>query len=65
MNSYMQTGTNTNTHFTKHTEKTDQEGTLGVEGVGATHVDASIAQKLQQTDVVMTVNLQGETNTQE
>ena len=48
-----------------HTRKhTDQEGTLGVEGVRSTHVDASVAQKLQQADVVVAVDLQGETNTQ-
>lgn len=51
--------------ITTHTQKeenTNQEGTLWVEGIGATHVDAPIAQELQQTDVVVAVNLQRETN---
>lgn len=49
------------THTDAHTQ-TNQEGALGVEGVGAAHVDASVAQEFQQTDVVVTVDLQGETN---
>lgn len=53
------------THIQMHTHthtQTNQEGALGVEGVGAAHVDASVAQEFQQTDVVVTVDLQGETN---
>ena len=49
------------THTHTHTQ-TNQEGALGVEGVGAARVDASVAQEFQQTDVVVTVDLQGETN---
>lgn len=43
---------------------TNQKGTLGVEGVGATYVDESLVQKLEQTDVVVAVGLQRETNIQ-
>lgn len=42
--------------------QTHQEGTLRVEGVGATHIDAPVAQELQQTDVVMAISLQRATN---
>lgn len=59
------TRTHTHTREAPNTHTlTNQEGALGVEGVGATHVDASVTQKLQQTHVVVTVHLQGETNTQ-
>lgn len=50
------------THKTPERAETHQEGTLRVESVGAAHVDAPIAQELQQTDVVVAVNLQRETN---
>lgn len=45
-------------HVQTHTDtETNQEGTLGVEGVSATRVDASVTQKLQQADVVVAVGL--------
>lgn len=43
---------------------TNQDGTLGVKSVGAAHVDASVSQELEQADVVVTVHLKGDTNTQ-
>lgn len=39
-----------------------QEGTLRVESIGAAHIDATISQELQESDVVPAVALQGETN---
>lgn len=50
---------NTNTHML-----TNQEGALGVEGVGSTHINVPFVQKLKQTDVVVAVNLKRETSTQ-
>lgn len=42
--------------------RTHQEGTLRVESIGAAHIDATISQELQQSDVVPAVALQEETN---
>lgn len=51
-------------HHDTHSKKTQthQESTLRVEGVGATHIYAPVAQELQQTYVVVAISLQRATN---